>query len=155
MKAKSISTNQWTVTPDKAGALRDGKTFPFWTVEAFARIVGYSARQIRYFVGELGMPHHGSRHRGRTTLRLGESARRWLDEIYRPQAGRHGRYHRFNAMYAGAGTLDEVENDRLDEAQAYARLYGEPIPHDEYIEDDPDVQKEWKRFRAIKLAGAM
>jgi hypothetical protein len=58
-------------------------------------------------------------------------------------------------MYAGAGTLDEVENDRLDEAQAYARLYGEPIPHDEYIEDDPDVQKEWKRFRAIKLAGAM
>jgi len=51
--------------------------------------------------------------------------------------------------------MDEVENDRLDEAQAYARLYGEPIPHDEYIEDDPDVQKEWKRFRAIKLAGAM
>jgi hypothetical protein len=47
--------------------------------------------------------------------------------------------------------LDEIECHHLDEKQAWARLFNEPVPYDKYLEDNPDEKRKWKKFVEVTI----
>src|SRR5450631_2095483 len=116
---------------DKAG-VREWLEYQFWAPEAFAANHGISIRQLRNLMAQ-GLPFHGKPHRGvpGSGVRLGVAAVQWMREYRRVTAQGHFRGTR--ALMA----LDELEGRHEDDQQAYARLYGAPLPRDEYLES-PD-----------------
>jgi hypothetical protein len=150
MKTATISKTLWEVAPDKVDKLGK-KLFPFWTPEQFGRLIQRSSQQVRFFIRELGCFHHGVPHRGGSTLRLGESALEWFHTCYQPYARRKGRHFRFQLYRPDLRGLDEIECHHLDEKQAWARLFNEPVPYDKYLEDNPDEKRKWKKFVELRI----
>jgi hypothetical protein len=140
------TTSKSDIAPDKVGRCRAGQTYWFWTVEQFAIRAGVTPRQVRFYIAECGMPHHGRAAKGPNKLRLSRSASQWLHDVYRRQT-ETGR--KFRKDWVTKSLLDDINDWQSDEAQAYARLYGAPIPADPYLDKHADERRNWKTFKAI------
>ena len=133
-------------------ARREWLAYEFWTPAAFGLNHDLSERTVRHLIA-LGMPAHGRPHKGTGGLRLCKSAGLWLEQYRRMT--RLGNF-RFQGMTADF--LDDLECHVADERQAFARLYGEPIPRDEYLEgpEGGPERRSWKtKFREVKRAGSV
>lgn len=140
---KQVVVENW----DKAGG-REWLQYYFWAPEAFADNHDISIRQLRNHMSANGMPFHGRPHRGvpGSGIRLGKAADKWLG-YYRLETG-DGRF-RFSGLREDRA--EDVEYAHIDDAQAYARLYSEPIPYDEYIATHAMERRSWaKKFKEIQ-----
>ena len=129
-------------------AVREWLSYKFWTPESFAGNHGISIRQLRNLMTQ-GLPFHGRPHRGvpGSGVRLGVAAVQWMREYRRVTAEGHFRGTR--CLMA----LDEIEGRHFDDQLAYAKLYGGPTPHDEWLEsrEGSAERRSWAiKFREIK-----
>ncbi len=147
-KAKLDSSSNW----DKA-AERLWLRYEFWRPSDFAENHGISVRSVRHYL-ELGMPSHGTPHKGSGGLRLAKSAVAWL-HAYRYSTANGAR--RFSGM--SQDFLEYQSSLVADESMAYAKLYGGPWPRDadaeldEYLSprDAARERKSWKTgFRELR-----
>ena len=141
MAQQELSSNY-----DKAG-IREWLTFEFWSPADFASNNDLSERTVRHLC-TVGMPFHGRPHKGKGGVRLGKSAIRWLLQ-YRRVTKHSRRFGGINPTFQ-----EDLDLEVADESQAFARLYGLPIPPDKYL-DGPEGSEErrsWKKFKAAKPA---